>query len=132
MDVVTLMTLIATGIEEIDDDHGRIVTCLEEMDAAVAENAGAERILEALERIRSLSSRHFQVEESMMATVRYAAAADHKNLHRQHLAHVDDLIASIRASGTAPPHRLSALRLWFFEHLRTMDHELAQLLHQRR
>ena len=88
-DIVWDKTL-SIEVDEIDEDHRRLVDLYNLLYHAVAEEESTDYIDALLEELISCTIWHFRHEERLMLKYKYDAFEDHKSEHR-------DLIDSVRA-----------------------------------
>lgn len=88
-DIVWDKTL-SIEVDEIDEDHRRLVDLYNLLYHAVAEGESTDYIDALLEELISCTIWHFRHEERLMLKYKYDAFEDHKSEHR-------DLIDSVRA-----------------------------------
>ncbi len=132
MEVATRMARTEMGVPEIDAGHEKIACILERV-ATVAQAGDPGRMLEALGELKTASETHFRVEEEWMAAINYGGLAEHKILHDNEIARISDLMGRITGGGMRPsPRQTLPFAIWFREHLRTADLDLAEAIRSHR
>ena len=129
MNTIGLAAMIETGIDEIDDQHRLILECQRNISLALERDSGVDEICVLLEDVKNASERHFDMEEALMRSVRYDDADEHIRMHHMELAFIGRMIDEVKGACMLPTQGMvAALTTWFFEHMRTMDVELAAAL----
>lgn len=112
----------------MNDDHAREASLLNDLEAALAANAGGDEslalVVERLSILAVHTREHFLREESMMRQTRFPAYALHKAEHDRVLAEMDAEARRFRQGGDAARiarYLFEALPAWFADHIRTMD-----------
>lgn len=80
---------LSVDVDEIDEDHRRLVDLFNILSQAVADGEQSEYIDAVLEELISCTVWHFRHEERLMILFRYDGYADHRAEH-------EDLIKSVR------------------------------------
>ncbi len=110
------------GIQEMDDQHRRIVELINTLyDGRIEGNADT-ATLEALDGVTKYARKHFKDEEDLMEKVNFPQLEEHRAEHHQ-------LVKSIiefhkRVKGNSPPTNFelfSFLRKWLVEHIVESD-----------
>ena len=121
---------LRTGNVRIDEDHQRLVDHISGLLAAV--DRGQRDLIEtALEAFARRVVNHFDFEASLMATVPYPQAAEHKEAHASYLMDLRKFQTELRRNGVTEPFRMWArgrLVSWFQLHIRAHDVALARAL----
>jgi hemerythrin len=102
----------SVGIEEIDQDHRRLITCLNDLFAACHAGQSASTLKDILEQLMQYTNEHFSHEEGVMRRIGYPAAKEHRDEHAQLVTELDDIIEKFDASDT---HELNDETLQFLE-----------------
>lgn len=132
MKATSRMAVMEMGVPELDEGHGRIARILGKV-AGLSQDGQSGRVREVLEELKTASEQHFRVEEDWMAAIGYGGLAEHKALHDNEIARIADLIQRIADGGVRPDPRLTLpFAIWFQEHVRTADLDLADAIRNRR
>ncbi len=89
MKTITWDDTLSVEVDEIDEDHRRLVDLFNMLSRSVAQGDSAEYIDALLEELISCTAWHFSHEERLMLQYHYPEFEGHKAEHR-------DLIASVR------------------------------------
>lgn len=113
----------SVGVPQFDEDHKQLFGLINELDAAVNENATAETVLELVEKLVDATKRHFDAEEQSMQLSDFAGLAEHRARHQDLLFEVDMLVDKIRSGERTVSRRLvEYLRdHWVLSHILGMD-----------
>jgi hemerythrin len=120
---------LATGVAEMDFEHGLQIGLIDSFRAAVAEGRGAEEARRILDRLMDFTNAHFLAEQLMMRLHNYPGYEGHVQEHdrlvdalktlQQHLAS-----GALELSGQAAER----LQEWLLGHLQSQDRALATFL----
>lgn len=122
------------GIEEMDTQHARWISLIDEFRAAasghILEQAGIHAAQHALEELLQYTKHHFRSEEQFIAARHYPDLEAHKQKHRELEAEVIRLFEEIRAHKTnATPLKLNLfVTIWLMEHIMTEDYKYARFI----
>jgi len=74
---------MSVGIPEIDADHQRFISLLNELNRSITERMKATEIHKRLQHVIDDTERHFEQEEKFFHEWRYPNAAVHAGIHKQ-------------------------------------------------
>ncbi len=133
MDTSPLTTLIITRIDDIDEEHHNIITCVNNVISAVSARADIDLTIDTIISLIRSCERNVITEEEIMKEVRYTNTDTHIKLHKDGITHLNGIIERIRATGEHPDLRVvTTMATWFYEHMRTMDMDLAEEIFRHR
>lgn len=113
---------LSVGIEEIDDQHKKLVAMLNKMNDAIHEHRGSEVTRPILNEIAEYTRVHFATEESLMRATNYPDYDVHKAQHEDLIAQVQDLQAKLDAGSHAISFELlHFLKTWLTKHIIESD-----------
>ena len=126
---LTWNSMLSVQVNEIDDDHRKLVDLFNMLNHAIADGEAANYIEAVLEELISCTVWHFRHEERLMLKYQYTDFAEHKAEHQ-------DLIESARrlqqklVKEDIPPSDEDILFLehWLTEHILTADMDLGRHL----
>jgi hemerythrin-like metal-binding protein len=123
--------ILSVGVEEIDEDHRKLVHIFNILNHAVAEKASPEYLAATLDELLNCTVWHFSHEERLMLKHRYPEAMAHKEEHRDLIQSAKDLQQEILQSDKpiADEH-IQFLERWLTEHILTADGRLGAYLAQ--
>ncbi len=111
------------GIREIDEQHARLASLLNDLAIALTNGADYTAILHEIIRYAGF---HFASEERLMAQFSYADSAQHRDTHRQLLDDIRNL--GLERDGLSVSLILRYLQEWLLRHVDGADRELALAL----
>jgi hemerythrin len=101
MTTESIFPFFFTGIEELDDEHGRIVALLDRLSADIGRE-DFDRALESAELVHVDLDAHFAFEELVMARTEFPAARRHCGHHAAQLSALLDFLGDLRGVAAAP------------------------------
>ncbi len=113
-------------IDEMDDQHKKLITMMNELADRNAAGATKEELLEMLRALGRYTVQHFDAEEEYMRRVGYPKLSTHQHIHRDLLRSLHNHIAAFKAGeGKVSEELLSFLKLWLGSHIRGIDRQYA-------
>jgi len=103
---------LSVGIEEIDDDHHRLIQCLDDLFTACSAGQGPAVLKKILASLMQYTREHFSHEEDVMRKVGYPNLEDHRAAHAELVTELDDIIEQFAINNS---HELSNKTLQFLE-----------------
>lgn len=109
-----------TGIDVIDQQHRRIVDCINALEAA---NAGGDRAMvgRTLDDLVDYTISHFAFEESLQEEAGYAYSKPHKKVHELFVRRVDEYVERHRLGDDVGADLLKLLVTWLINHIKRDD-----------
>jgi GDP-L-fucose synthase len=118
------------GIEDIDDDHQKLVLLFNELLAACSTGAGGGIVEKALNAATSLTRDHFAREERHLKAAHYPRLDSHQQEHRALLKQLQSFGDQL-AGGTpmtVDPNVIGQLRKWAIRHIFGHDRDIIDFL----
>ncbi len=123
--------ILSIGVEEIDEDHRKLIRIFNILNHAVAEKESQEYLAATLEELLNCTVWHFSHEERLMLKHRYPDAATHKEEHRELIQSAKELQREIlQADQPVAEEHIQFLERWLTEHILTADGRLGTYLAQ--
>lgn len=123
--------ILRVGVDEIDEDHRKLVNLFNLLNHAVIEGESAEYLEAILEELINCTVWHFSHEERLMLKHRYAGIEEHKAEHRELVESARELgQAILQADKPGVDQQIQILERWLTEHIFTTDMRLASYLAQ--
>ena len=129
---------LETGIEVVDEQHRQYFVLLNNYLAKASESPvdGDEffDLVEKLDFLRQYAREHFATEESLMQEAGFPGFEAHRWEHRYFEHHVGELFERLKADGFSLElaHDVNYYIIeWFVEHIRQVDMELVEFLHDK-
>lgn len=117
------------GVEEVDHEHRELIGLINSLHAALGGAPSGDHVEEFLGQIFASISAHFALEEKLMLSRHYDAAAEHKADHERLLDDLRDMMEEQVAGRVLDEQRFAArLAEWFSGHFRTHDARLHRFL----
>jgi len=89
-----------TGHPLVDNDHRRLVSALNELDTALRDGAGKEKVTAMVAFLNTYAREHFAREEAHMAKVGCPAAAENLRAHAEFVAKLDRWLVQLQSGPT--------------------------------
>ena len=123
--------ILSVGVDEIDDDHRRLIALFNELNRAAAGGESADYLAATLEELIHCTVWHFSHEERLMLKHRYPGMAEHREAHRELIEAAREWQASLAQAGYALAEgEIAFLDRWLTEHILTVDQRLGSFLAQ--
>jgi hemerythrin len=121
--------ILGVGVNEIDEDHRKLVNIFNILNHAVAEGESRDYLAATLEELINCTVWHFSHEERLMLKHRYPDIEQHKTEHRDLIEGARDLQQAI-LQGDRPvaDEHIQFLERWLTEHILTADQRLGSFL----
>ena len=123
--------ILSVGIDEIDEDHRKLVNIFNILNHAVVEGGSSDYLAAVLEELVNCTVWHFSHEERLMLKYGYEDMEEHKAIHRELVNSVRELQQRIlQADTTIADEDIELLEHWLTEHILTDDMRLGSYLSQ--
>ena len=123
--------VLSVGVEEIDEDHRKLVAIFNILNHAVIDRESPEYMAAVLDELINCTVWHFSHEERLMLKHRYAASEEHKAEHRDLINSAKELQQGIlQADRPVGEEHIGFLERWLTEHILTADMRLGAHLSQ--
>lgn len=123
--------ILSVGVDEIDDDHRRLIAIFNELNRAAAGGESADYLAATLDELINCTIWHFSHEERLMLKHRYPGMAEHQAAHRELIEAAREWQASLAQAGYAlADGEIAFLDRWLTEHILTVDQRLGSFLAQ--
>ena len=117
------------GNKLMDQEHEVLISCINLLEEAVAENSTPSTIEEVLKGLIDYTKTHFFVEEELMRAYDYPDAETHKKEHDSFKKKIDMLAQRFEQGGELIEDKLlDYLKGWLIEHILRTDAHLAKYL----
>lgn len=129
MKAIVWSKILSVGVEEIDEDHRKLVGIFNELNRAVTAGESADYLAATLEELINCTVWHFSHEERLMLKHRYDATEDHKAEHRELVEGARELQRQVLAAGGGVgDEQILFLERWLTAHILTADQRLGMYL----
>ena len=128
MKELTLDETLTLGIDEIDDDHSKLIELYNILNHSVSEGASKEYVEALLEEMINCTVWHFSHEERLMVKYGYDGYTEHKADHQDLIEGAKALQQRFLQAGKLVEDDLVYLERWLTEHILVSDSRLAAFL----
>jgi hemerythrin-like metal-binding protein len=123
--------VLSVEVDEIDEDHHKLIDIFNILNHAVAEGESPEYMTAVLEELVNCTAWHFSHEERLMLKHDYERMAEHKAIHVELMKSVRELQQRILQSDkTLSEDDIEFLEHWLTEHILTEDMRMGAYLSQ--
>jgi hemerythrin-like metal-binding protein len=123
--------ILSIGVDEIDDDHRKLVNIFNVLNHAVLEHASHDYLAAILEELINCTVWHFSHEERLMLKYGYQDTEAHKEEHRELINSAKELQQEfLQGKGNMTEEHLGILERWLTEHILTTDMRLGDYICQ--
>lgn len=120
---------LSIGVDEIDEDHQKLVSIFNVLNHSVAGGDDPQYLAAVLEELINCTVWHFSHEERLMLKYGYEDAAEHKAVHQELIKSARELQQKILQAGSRiAEHDIDFLENWLTEHILTADMKLGEYL----
>lgn len=123
---------LSVAVDEIDEDHRRLVDLFNLFAHAVGEGEAPDYLEALLEELIACTAWHFKHEERLMLKYAYPGFEEHKQEHEELIEGVDEIRQKFPgAERRADEGDIEALERWLVEHILVTDMPLGDFLADR-
>lgn len=123
--------LLSIEVDEIDDDHRKLVHIFNILNHAVREEKSPDFLAAVLEELVNCTVWHFSHEERLMLQYGYEGIEAHKAVHRELIKGARELQEkTLQAGKRVADEDIEYLERWLTEHILTDDMKLGEFLSQ--
>lgn len=117
---------LSVHVDQIDNEHKRLVNLLNELNGAVQTGAGQAALRGVLNGLVNYTVYHFSHEEDLARRWRYPGYEKHRRQHEGFTAKVLQVNADFQSGAAAglPGEILEFLKVWLSQHIMVSDREL--------
>ena len=121
--------VLSIEVDEIDDDHRKLVSLFNMLNHSIAEGDAPDYIEAILKELISCTVWHFSHEERLMLKYGYEGIAEHKAEHQELIKSARELQQKILQAGKLVANEdIEFLERWLTEHILTADMRLGAYL----
>lgn len=122
------LRLARTGIDEIDDQHEKLLADLERLEFWMRKGFGLAATFDALNALLAYAETHFRFEEDFLHRQAYPKAEEHVAQHQDFVRQIAALRQSLEAGQDVAQSLADAMRTWIIRHINEEDIEYADYL----
>ena len=120
------------NVKEMDNQHISLVSLINDLQQALNEGEGSERLGDILNRLLEYTDRHFTAEEKLMKKHGYPGYEEHKRRHGKMREKVYSLIRDYNSGRTSLTFSvLTFLQNWLIRHIMETDRTYAIYLNKK-
>ena len=129
MKTITWDNSLSVGVDEIDEDHHRLVNLFNMLIRAVSERYTQDYIAALLDELVSCTVWHFKHEERLMLKYNYEGLSSHKTEHMELIESAEELqIKFYRVGKNISSEDVEILERWLMGHILGADMEMGSYL----
>jgi hemerythrin len=123
----------SVGVFDFDADHRKLLSLLNDLQAACEASQGTEKIEKILKELLEYTKYHFSREEAVLEEHGYSKLADQKRLHKEFTSRIEKLSKDFHdnPSTKTASKAVSFLGRWLTEHINGEDKAYAPHLKMR-
>jgi len=123
--------VLSVAVDEIDEDHRKLVNIFNILNHSVAEGESPEYLAAVLRELINCTIWHFSHEERLMLKYGYEEIGEHKAEHKELISSIMKLQQEILQAGKpVSDEDIAFLEHWLAEHILTTDMRLGSYLSQ--
>ena len=123
--------MLSAGIDEIDEDHRKLVNLFNMLNHSVAKGDSPDYLEAILEELVNCTIWHFSHEERLMLKYDYEGIAEHKTEHQELIKSIKELQQAVLQTGKLVANDdLEFLERWLTGHILTADMKLGSYLNE--
>jgi len=123
--------VLSVAVDEIDEDHQKLVNTFNILNHAVAEGESSDYLAAVLKELINCTAWHFSHEERLMLKYGYDGIEEHKAEHQELIESAKKLQQEIlQAKKPVSDKDIGFLEHWLTEHILTADMKLGSYLCQ--
>ena len=123
--------ILSVEVDEIDEDHRKLVNIFNILNHSVMERVSPEYLAAVLEELINCTVWHFSHEERLMLKYGYKEIDEHKAAHQELIKGARELQQEIlQADKPVADEHIEFLEQWLTEHILTADMRLGSYLSQ--
>ena len=123
--------VLSVEVDEIDEDHRKLVKIFNILNHAVTEGESPDYLAAVLKELVNCTAWHFSHEERLMLKYGYKEIEEHKAVHQELINSAKELQRKIlQADKTMADEDIEFLERWLTEHILTDDMRLGAYLSQ--
>lgn len=122
-------SILSVGIDEIDEDHRKLIHIFNILNHSITEGESKEYLAATLKELINCTVWHFSHEERLMLKYRYKELEEHQAEHQELIQSAKELQQEILQSDKSfADEHIQFLERWLTEHILTADGRLGNYL----
>jgi len=129
MEIIKWVDTYSVGVEEIDNQHKKLIGILNELYTAMSVGKGRDMLDKILSELTEYTVNHFYTEEKKMIVHAYPGYRQHKDEHNNFVGKINDFKNQYAKGNTRITIELvNFLKDWLVNHITTIDKQLGDYL----
>lgn len=121
--------MYSVGVEEIDDQHKKLIDLINLLHAHMKEGKGKDIILTVFDELKKYTIYHFSKEQYMMVHHNYTDFDLHKQEHDKFIADINDLLNQYKEGKREVTfNTYDFMKNWLINHIQESDKKLGAFL----
>jgi len=130
MEIIEWSDSLSVGIAKIDEQHGKLIQLMGELDDAIRKNEAADAIEDLLTNLFNYAQTHFATEEELFRKHKYPEVALHELEHQRFIAKAFAFKEKLHAKRPGLSlELLTFLSSWVLNHIELTDKRYSKHLH---
>ena len=122
----------SVNVKRCDEQHQKLFAIINELFDAMRVGQAQKALAAIVDQLAAYTEIHFRTEEEILRNVQYPKLAIHRDEHQKFEAQVDKFKREIELSGsTNSIDMLDFLKEWLTKHIRQVDRQYADYVHER-
>lgn len=122
---------LSVGVQEIDNQHKKLVEIINELHDAMKEGKGRKLLGDIIKRMEEYTVYHFGTEEKHFVEFHYEQAESHKAEHRGFIAKVEDFQKRFSESNIELTIEvMNFLKDWLLNHIKVSDKKFTKCFNE--
>lgn len=109
------------GIAELDEQHDKLIDCIDRLELWESKGQGFAALLDALNALSDYASEHFSCEEAFLRERRYPKLDEHVTEHQEFRAELSRLTEQVLEEKIASEQVIAFVRDWVTIHISKED-----------
>lgn len=129
MEIIKWRDTFETGIEQMDEQHRRLIHLINQLYDILKTKAGYDAIDAILQEMADYAEHHLRDEEQLLAEHGYPGLEQHRQVHQSYFSRMDELLEAMnRDRQTATQQVYVFLRQWWINHIVEEDKRYGEYL----
>lgn len=116
------------GMAEVNRQHQRLITLINELHRAINEGYGLAAIKRIVQGLVDYTANHFSYEEELFARFDYPQSQDHEDEHKKLVTQVLDFQRRVGRGENVSDELMAFLKAWLINHIQGSDKQYAPYL----
>lgn len=123
---------LSVGIEEIDNQHKKLIELINELHSAMRERRAKDALGKIINGLKDYAVEHFTTEEKYFDQFNYLNSGSHKKEHQNFIAKVNDFKSGFdKGKIMLSMEIMDFLKDWLISHIQKIDMAYAPFFHEK-